>query len=43
MLLKHKKNSLDYTNKENISNCQINYSYKQEQKNEKGINMMSLD
>ena len=43
MLLKHKKNSLDYTNKENISNCQINYSYKQEQKNEKGINMMSVD
>ncbi len=43
MLLKHKKNSLDFSNKENISNCQINCSYKQEQKNDKGINMMSLD
>ena len=43
MLLTHKKNSLDFSNKENINNCQINCPYKQEQKNEKGISMMSLD
>ena len=47
MLLKHRKNSLDYSNKENTNNnnnnCQINYLCKQEQKNEKGINMMNLD
>ena len=43
MLLKHRNNSLDYSNKENIGNCQTKYSYKQEQKNEKGINLMNLD
>jgi hypothetical protein len=43
MLLKHRNNTLDYSNKENISNCQTKYSYKQEQKNEKGINLMNLD
>jgi len=45
MLLNHRKNSLNYSNKENINNnnCNINYLFTQEQKNEKGINMMNLD
>ena len=45
MLLNQRKNSLNYSNKENTNNnnCKINYSFTQEQKNEKGINMMSVD
>ena len=45
MLLKYRKNSLNYSNKENTNNnnCQINYLFTQEQKNEKGANMMNLD
>ena len=45
LLLNHRKNSLYYSNKENTNNnnCKINYSFTQEQKNEKGINMMSVD
>ena len=45
MFLNHRKNSLYYSNKENTNNnnCKINYSFTQEQKNEKGINMMSVD
>ena len=45
MVLNHRKNSLNYSNKENTNNnnCKVNYSFTHGQKNEKGINMMSLD